>query len=275
MAQPVLLRLSPAEWMLCVMTVQPDAAPTLAETLNRSMTPERLQGALQAARDALLARDLARLNGDGRLDINPVVRMCARAVLTPRASFGLTVIEGNGSSRVVFYNWLPGFAIGTWVDANQIRSFELLDSEDLIATQLLAQWHGDANVGANTSAAPSGPVEAKSYTMTASTLPALPVDKPEKVAGLATALARGGLPAEEAAALDRAFAMPNRRAVLAGANPTTPTRTLLWLGDVGKMWLVAQATGAANITITSTNTNGLTREVTAFVRELLSSAGKG
>ena len=90
MAQPVLLRLSPAEWMLSVMTVQPDAASTLAEAVNRTMTPERLQGALQAARDALLARDLARLNGEGKLDINPVVRMCARAVLNPRTSFGLS-----------------------------------------------------------------------------------------------------------------------------------------------------------------------------------------
>ena len=269
MAQPVLLRLSPAEWLLCVMTVQPDAAPTLAETLNRSMTPERLAGALQAARDALLARDLARLNGAGKLDINPVVRMCARAVLTPRASFGLTIIEGDGSSRVLFYNWLPGFAIGTWVDANQIRSFELLDGDDWIATQLLLQWQGDANAGA-----PSGTVEAKTYTMAASTLPALPVDKPEKVAGLATALARGGLPGEEAAALEHAFTSPNRRAVLAGANPTTPTRTLLWLGGEGKTWLIVQATGAANITITSTNAHGLAHEVTAFVRELLSSGGK-
>ena len=83
MAQPVLLRLSPAEWMLSVMTVQPDAAASLAEAVNKTMTPERLQGALQAARDALLARDLGRLNVNGKLEINPVVRSCTRAVVSP------------------------------------------------------------------------------------------------------------------------------------------------------------------------------------------------
>jgi hypothetical protein len=268
MAQPVMLRLSPAEWMLCVMTVQPDAASALAESVNRTMTPERLQGALAAAHDVLLARDLARLNADGRLDINPVLRTCANAVLTPRASLGLTLIEADGQSRVVFYNWLPGFAVGTWVDGNQIRTFELLDTDDMIGERILSQWLGVA-----TAPAISGPAETKTYTMTAASLPALPVDRQEKVNGLAVAVSRGGMPQDDALALEHAFASPTRRAVLAAANQSNPsTRTLMWLSNNGKSWLISQASSAAIIKIASVNANGLAQGVSAFVRETLAPA---
>ena len=267
MAQPVLLRLSPAEWMLCVMTVQPEAATALAESLNRSMTPERLQGALAAAHDVLLARDLARLNAAGRLDINPVLRTCANAVLTPRASLGLTLIEANGASRVVFYNWLPGFAIGTWVDANQIRCFELLDSDDMIGERILAQWHGEAAIS-------DGPVESKTYVMTAASVPALPVDRQEKVNGLADALVKNGVPQADAAGLERAFDSPSRRAVLAAANQANPsTRTLLWLSSGARSWLVYQASSAAILKVTCANASGLAQAVSIFVREVIGSAG--
>ena len=268
MAQPVLLRLSPAEWMLSVMTVQPDAASSLAEAVNKTMTPERLQGALQAARDALLARDLGRLNAEGRLEINPVVRSCARAVISPRASFGLTLIEADGTSRVVFYNWLPGFAVGTWVDANQIRTFELLDTDDKITEGILTKWSGLA-LGSGPSIAPI----LRQFNVPAANLPALPVTKPEKVEGLVAAFVRGGLPQEEAVQLEHAFATPNKRAVLAAAHHANlESHTLMWLASEGKAWSISQASGANDIKITSTNLAGLTQVVAAFTRDLLASA---
>ncbi len=264
MAQPVLLRLSPAEWMLCVMVVQPDADAALAQSVNRTMSPERLQGSLQTARDVLLARDLAHLMPNGKLDINPVVRLCARAVLTPRASFGLTVIEPDGSSSVTFYNWLPGFTIGTWVDENQIRSFELLDSSDLIGLQVLTRYLGNEPMAGGESA------EVRSFTVQAATLPTLPVDKPEKVNGLATALARGGLSGDDATALEHAFASPTRRAVLAAASSINPrTRTLLWLMADGKVWLIAQDTGAATVSVSSANMAGLNMTLNTYVHDVL------
>ncbi len=268
MAQPILLRLSPAEWMLSVMTVQPDAAASLAESVNKNMSPERLQGALQAARDALLARDLGRLNSEGKLEINPVVRSCARAVLSPRASFGLTLIEADGASRVVFYNWLPGFAVGTWVDVNQIRTFELLDSDDMIPQGILSKW-GGVTIGTAPSVAPI----LRQFNVPAVTVPALPVTKPERVNGLAAAFVRGGLPQDDAAQLERAFALPTRRAVLAAAHHANlAPYTLMWLSNEGKSWSIAQASGGSNLTITAANTAGLTQVVTAFTRELLAGA---
>lgn len=268
MAQPVLLRLSPAEWMLSVMTVQPDAAASLAEAVNKTMTPERLQGALQAARDALLARDLGRLNAEGKLEINPVVRSCSRAVLSPSASFGLTLIEPDGASRVVFYNWLPGFAVGTWVDVNQIRTFELLDNDDMIADGILSKW-GGVTVGTGRSVAPI----LRQFTVPAANVPALPVAKPEKVDGLAAAFVRGGLPQEDAAQLERAFATPTRRAVLAAAHHANlASHTLMWLSNEGNAWSISQASGANDLTITIANAAGLSQVVTTFTRELLAGA---
>lgn len=268
MAQPVLLRLSPAEWMLSVMTVQPEAATSLAEAVNKTMTPERLQGALQAARDALLARDLGRLNAEGKLEINPVVRSCARAVLSPRASFGLTLIEPDGSSRVVFYNWLPGFAVGTWVDVNQIRTFELLDNDDMIADGILSKW-GGVTLGNGRSVAPI----LRTFSIAASLVPALPVAKPEKVEGLAAAFVRGGLPQEDATQLERALTTPTRRAVLAAAHHANPaSNTLMWLSNEGKSWSISQASGASDLAITSANDTGLVQVVTKFTRDLLAGA---
>ena len=263
MAQPVLLRLSPAEWILSVMAVQPDAATTLAEDVDQSMTPERLQGALQAARDALLARDLGRMNNEGRLEINPVVRSCARAVVNPRASFGLTLIEADGASRVVFYNWLPGFAIGTWVDPNQIRTFELLDSDDTIAEGILTKWGAAAGGNGTTGV----------YKVPAAHLPALPVDKPGRADGLADALVKDGVPSSTASELESAFSAPARRAVLAAAShANTAASTLVWLSDQNKSYVIAQAGGAADITVTVTGTNGLAQVITSFVRDMLAAA---
>ena len=265
MAQPVLLKLSPAEWILSVMTVQPDAAATLAETVNVSMTSERLQGALQAGRDGLLARDLARTDATGRLEINPVVTMCARTVLDPQVSFGLTQIEPDGSSRVAFFNSVPGFAIGTWVDANQIRAFELIDDVRNFTERILA-YGGNA-----TSAATALPPVVKSYALNATVIPALPVDRAQKVEGLALALTQGGLPREEAMALERAFASSNRRAVLAGAHraavgqSSSNTQTLMWVVDTGRTWIMAQTVGVNTLTVSSANGAGLVQVVMAFV----------
>lgn len=268
MAQAVILKLSPAEWILAVMTVQPDAVSTLAETVNVNMSPERLQGALQAARDGLLARDLARTDATGKLEINPVVLSCARTLLNPQLSFGLTQIEADGTSQVSFYNSAPGFAIGTWVDANQIRSFELIGDARNIAERVLT------NSGNAVGAASASPPVVKSYSLNAAGIPALPVDRAQKVDGLSRALTQGGLPAEESAALERAFASPNRRAVLAGANRTAggpgavPVQTLMWVADTGRMWMMAQAAGANTLTVSSANSAGLVQVVTAFVNAL-------
>ncbi|MCL4505432.1 MAG: hypothetical protein M1434_12685 [Chloroflexi bacterium] len=249
------------------MTVQPDAAPTLAEAVDPRMTPERLQGALEAARDALLARDLGRLNSEGRLDINPVVRSCARAVVSPRASFGLTLIEPDGSSRVVFYNWLPGFAIGTWVDANQIRSFELLESDDTIADGILSKWAGAASAGHANGAA------TQTYKVAAAALPALPVDKPGKAEGLAAALVKDGVPKGPANDLETAFAAPIRRAVLAAAShANTAANTLVWLSNRDQSYVISQASGAADIMFTVTGSSGLSQVIASFVRDTLATA---
>ena len=268
MAQPVLLKLSPAEWILSVMTVQPDADATLAEAVNAGMTPERLQGALQAARDGLLARDLARLDSAGKLEINPVVRMCARTVLDPQVSFGLTQIEPDGTSRVVFFNSVPGFDISTWVDANQIRAFELIDDARKIPERIIA--HSGAS-----DAAGAVPPVVKSFAINATALPALPVDRSQKVDGLSAVLAKGGMPTAEAAALERAFASPNRRAVLAGANRVasgqgaTNVQTLMWMADTDRTWIMTQTAGATAITVSSANAAGLMQMVTVFVNGLL------
>jgi hypothetical protein len=169
-----------------------------------------------------------------------------------------------------YHNWLPGFAIGTSVDANQIRSFELLDGNEFIAQQVLARYTGSEGETA------AGAAAVKSFTVQASTLPALPVDRPEKVNGLATALARSGLSADDAAAMERAFAASVRRAVLAAASSANPTtRTLMWLMADGRVWIVAQDTGAATVSISSANPAGLTMTLTTFVRDVLAPVNSG
>jgi hypothetical protein len=218
----------------------------------------------------LLARDLARTDAEGKLEINPVVRMCTRTMLNPQVSFGLTTIEADGASRVAFFNGVPGFAIGTWVDANQIRSFELIDDPRAIADRIRVHAGVSAPTTAEAARAP------KTYTLNAAALPALPVDRAQKVDGLASALAQGGLPPADAAALERAFASATPRAVLVGANRAAGgdgvanTQTLSWISNTGALWTMTQSAGANALTITSSDAAGLAPVLAGFVNTLLS-----
>ncbi|MBX7212649.1 MAG: hypothetical protein K1X39_01415 [Thermoflexales bacterium] len=127
------IRLTSPEVMVALKTIGAAEYPPLGETGLGDLPAAELRGALAAGRASLIARGYASNNPaatETGIDLAPVMMATLAVSAVPEAGFWL-VTEANGSARrSVRINWTRTVACRTWVDEDDIHTFDFLASNE-------------------------------------------------------------------------------------------------------------------------------------------------
>lgn len=265
--QRLVLKLSAMEWLVVLMAVSQEVTPSMARSIDPNLSEEALRGALLAARDALIARDFARKDAEGKLELNPLMLLCVRGLAEANKSVALTLFDGPHPSTLIRYGITDGIAIGSWSDADQMQWFELIEPA-LLAESVYSHWHARHPDLVSSDSTATVVASAAMPDMRASTK----LDQPQ----MASALSRAGVPEPDAIGIAHALGEPRLRATLVTAfsTPDLPigqsAQSLIWLSNGEAIWLIEENPEplAESVMVRRVSAQTLRDVVASFVRAM-------
>lgn len=259
------LRLSVAEWILVQLAFDPKASSAFAQHINPNFSHEELRGALIAARDCLMARDMAKRSADsGKLILNPALEMLWLSAARPSSSLVMTIHDSSQQPRLIFFNTIAEYHIGNWIEEERLITFELVSSSKAISTRLFHHWYNSAALNS------SNTTPDATYVIPSSVMPK-DLNQRVKATEIFTAnLMNAGVPQFDADDLANCYTTTSRRAslfFLNGENPAIKINSMIWLQSRLKNWVILEGLEKSEIRIEKADAERLSMLIEKFVAD--------
>lgn len=245
------------------LALDPKTAPAFAQRVDQSLTPDELRGALLAARESLMARDMARRSPDNKLMINPMLEMCWKSMTKPKASLALTIFEPDAKPRQFFYNLLDKLFVGNWVEQERLIALEMIETPGEVAARMCVHWFGK-----QVNPDPRGSSE-RVYRVPAAVMPAGLNQDASAARVFLDALKQAGVADGDARDIVNAYTKPGRRASLAhvdGSGAEMKTTAMVWLERGGRYWVITEQKASPNVTIEKVSDTRLVALISEFMK---------
>ena len=238
------VRFSTAEIMLILTTMRISSFPPLQSSLGK-LTEEESKGALMAARDSLMARGLARISGEGDLELHPLVLAAVGVAVRPEAGFWLSVVGSDAEPVNIYFNWTRRIIMSNWVSKDRVFYFEQIEDKNLIAKEVLKHSCVDPTETG---------YERETYVVRASILNQLvdEQDKNTREAHIAK-LQKAGISEVDADDFLQTISHPTQRSILVAVSrmreqPKTAGQ-VIWITKEKHRWLITEHNGHSDLAI--------------------------